>query len=77
MGRKHTLRLTDRFAVNGSGATCNLQKRSLRRQVVQHLIDSGGKATLAQINAHFKVDMRSPVTGLLRAGWLIIEGEQQ
>lgn len=74
MGRKRTLAHSDIFVVDGASAKCILQQRSLRRLIVQFIIDHGGKAELAQINEHFKLDMRTHVAGLMRVGWLIKEG---
>lgn len=47
-----------------------LQAESNRRAVIQFLVDVGGKASIADINAHFKFDNTKNVGGLVRTGWL-------
>jgi hypothetical protein len=75
MGRKYVIKPEAVVMIDSANATAKLQKRSQRRALVDHLIDSGGKSTMQQINDHFGYDCRDKVASLIRVGWLAIEKE--
>lgn len=59
-------------AVSAKEASHKLQANSDRRAIVNYLVDSGGRATLKEIDEHFGFDIRKTVLALARAGWLEI-----
>jgi len=59
--------------VTAEKAKSRLQQGSQRRAIINHIIDSGGRRTFAQIDEHFGFDIRPQVAALVRAGWLAVE----
>lgn len=47
-----------------------LQAASLRRAVVDRIVDAGGSATIRKLNRHFNFETRTVVLSLVRSGWL-------
>lgn len=58
------------FALRGDTADTRLQEATDRRAVIDFLIEAGGRATKAEIDAHFGYDTLSVLTGCVRTGWL-------
>lgn len=58
-----------RLRLSASGKT-KLQANSDRRAIVNMMIERGGVATIAEINAHFGFDLSDRAAALVRAGWL-------
>ena len=54
----------------------NLQKRSLRRAIVNLMVKNKGVMSLKEIDEHFGFDTRTQAIALLRAGWVqVVEDE--
>jgi len=52
-----------------------LQDHSLRRAIVDKIVDAGGKMTIGEINESFNHDVSAGIKFLVRSGWLEIIGE--
>lgn len=71
MPRPLTYRDDTRVAVRVARAPrAKLQSRSLRRAIVNMLVDNGGSMTLRELDEAFGFDVRDNTQSLIRDGWL-------
>lgn len=47
-----------------------LQRKSIRRDVLNVMLEVGSPITIDQLNEHFGSDVRATVMALMRAGWV-------
>jgi hypothetical protein len=73
MGRNKLIRDEEVVILSPRGATAKLQTRSMRRAIVDALVQHGGSMTMAEINRVRGYDCRSHVGSLVKAGWLSVE----
>jgi hypothetical protein len=64
----------DDFIVIRTGANKNkLQPNGDLRAIIVRIIDSGGKATINQLNSHFGFETREKVRSLMYSKWLALK----
>lgn len=70
MGRKQNFSDEALLLVRASGKTPRLQSASTRRAIINRMIETGGRSTVADLDAHFGFGTRLHVLSLLAAGWI-------
>lgn len=70
MARTKTYDENMKVALQTAKARTKLQQGSERRAVVNAIVDAGGRATVAELNARFGYDLRGQISALIRFGWL-------
>ena len=68
----YTEKAVARICVNGAN---KLQEQSLRRAVVNVLVENRGAMTIGQLNEHFDFDVTNAVMELVKVGWLAVDPE--
>lgn len=61
------------LALRPRDGASKLHRNSARRAIVNFLVESGGKATLQEMDDHFGFSIRSKAISLVRAGWLSVD----
>lgn len=73
MGRTRTINRQDRVYVCAAQPTARLQRNSLRRKIVDAVIEKGGKVTLEELEEELGFDVHQRVKALVKTGWLGVE----
>jgi hypothetical protein len=60
----------------GSKPDKTLQRVSVRRAIVDFVVDKGGRATVREINAKFKFECRTRILSLIKVGWLQVSDKE-
>lgn len=61
-----------KVSVNGETARSKLQAGSERRAIIDRVIDSGGTASIKNLEDHFGFDLKGKIAALVRIGWLVV-----
>jgi len=64
-----------RVSLAGGPKDSKLQRRSMRRAVIDYVVDSQGSATLGELETAFGFNIQPVVMALIRKEWLRIEQE--
>jgi len=64
-----------RVGLSSGTPKTRLQDKSVRRAIVNLIIDNKGALTIGQINDHFGFDLANRVGALVRSGWLEVKSE--
>lgn len=70
MGRKELIPSDAKLVLAGAEPQSRLQADSLRRAIVNRVVDTGGVTTIAALDEHFAIETRPTVMALIRTGWL-------
>jgi len=70
MGRPQIYTDKTIVTVNSRKARSKLHQGSERRAIINAVLDSGGRCTLADLDAQFGYDVRGKTAALIRSGWL-------
>ena len=72
VGRPQLYFPNTQVCVDTTKATTRLQAASDRRRIVEAIIASGGRSSVAELEELFGEHTQPKVAGLVRAGWLTI-----
>jgi hypothetical protein len=61
----------------GSNPDKTLQRVSVRRAIVDFVVDKGGRATVGDINKKFKFECRTRIMSLIKVGWLQVSDKEE
>lgn len=73
MARPATYTAETRVYICAAEAKSKLQADSERRSIVNKIVDLGGSATIAQLEAHYGYDVKQAVASLVRSKWLEVK----
>jgi len=75
LGRPREYDENMRVSLAGGPKDSKLQRRSMRRAVIDYIVDSQGSATLGEIENTFGFNTQPVVMSLVRRKWLRIDQE--
>lgn len=70
VGRPPLINNNEPLEVRPSPDASRLQRKSIRRDVLNVMLEVGSPITIDQLNEHFGSDVRSTVMALVRSGWV-------
>jgi len=75
IGRPREYEPEMRISLAGGPKDSKLQRRSMRRAVIDYIVDSQGSATLGELESAFGFNVQPVVMALIRKEWLKIDQE--
>lgn len=70
VGRPPLINNNEPLEVRPTPDATRLQRKSIRRDVLNVMLEVGCPITIDQLNEHFGSDVRSTVMALVRSGWV-------